>query len=321
MRERKEAAEKSSGSSAVFKTGAISLVFLVIGYQAALFINRAALLGIEAARDSPDTVYVVRHAVPSPDSPVSGARAEVPREARAARETAAPSVPEQTADTFRREAAHSPRVQEARRRTRRVESFEFNPNTVSAEDLVRLGFSEKQAQSIVNYRSKGGSFRRKADFAKSFVVSDSIYRRLEPYIRIPLVDINSADSAAFDALPGIGPYFAAKMVEYRSELGGYSYPEQLMDIYNFGRERYDALKDLISCPEPAPFEIWTLPAEKLREHPYIRTWQAARAIVLYRENTPADSLSVEGIVEAGILPEEDASRLARCRIASVSDGG
>lgn len=321
MRERKEAAEKSSGSSAVFKTGAISLVFLVIGYQAALFINRAALLGIEAARDSPDTVYVVRHAVPSPDSPVSGARAEAPREVRATRTTAAPSVPEQAADTFRREAAHSPRVQEARRRTRRVESFEFNPNTVSAEDLVRLGFSEKQAQSIVNYRSKGGRFRRKGDFAKSFVVSDSIYRRLEPYIRIPLIDINSADSAAFDALPGIGPYFAAKMVEYRSELGGYSYPEQLMDIYNFGRERYDALKDLISCPEPAPFEIWTLPAEKLREHPYIRTWQAARAIVLYRENTPADSLSVEGIAEAGILPEEDASRLARCRIASVSDGG
>lgn len=321
MRERKEAAEKSSGSSAVFKTGAISLVFLVIGYQAALFINRAALLGIEAARDSPDTVYVVRHAVPSPDSPVSGARAEAPREVRATRTTAAPSVPEQAADTFRREAAHSPRVQEARRRTRRVESFEFNPNTVSAEELVRLGFSEKQAQSIVNYRSKGGRFRRKGDFAKSFVVSDSIYRRLEPYIRIPLVDINSADSAAFDALPGIGPYFAAKMVEYRSELGGYSYPEQLMDIYNFGRERYDALKDLISCPEPAPFEIWTLPAEKLREHPYIRTWQAARAIVLYRENTPADSLSVEGIAEAGILPEEDASRLARCRIASVSDGG
>ena len=321
MRERKEAAEKNSGSSAVFKTGAISLVFLVIGYQAALFINRAALLGIEAARDSPDTVYVVRHAVPSSVSPVSGAGAEVPREARAARETAAPMVPELSADTFRREAAHSPRVQEARRRTRRVESFEFNPNTVSAEELVRLGFSEKQAEAMVNYRTKGGRFRRKGDFAKSFVVSDSIYRRLEPYIRIPLVDINSADSAAFDALPGIGPYFAAKMVEYRSELGGYSYPEQLMDIYNFGRERYDALKDLISCPEPAPFEIWTLPAEKLREHPYIRTWQAARAIVLYRENTPADSLSVEGIAEAGILPEEDASRLARCRIASVSDGG
>ena len=56
MRERKDSAEKRSDrSSSVFKAGAVSLVFLVIGYQAALFINRAAILGIEAARDSPDT--------------------------------------------------------------------------------------------------------------------------------------------------------------------------------------------------------------------------------------------------------------------------
>ena len=50
-KERKDGVREGSRSSAVFKTGAISLVFLVIGYQAALFINRAAMLGIEAARD------------------------------------------------------------------------------------------------------------------------------------------------------------------------------------------------------------------------------------------------------------------------------
>ena len=73
MRERKDSAEKRSDrSSSVFKAGAVSLVFLVIGYQAALFINRAAILGIEAARDSPDTVYVVRHVTdPSAKSAVS----------------------------------------------------------------------------------------------------------------------------------------------------------------------------------------------------------------------------------------------------------
>ena len=56
----------------MFKTGAISLVFLVIGYQTALFINRAAILGIEAARDHPDTVYVVRHVLPDDGSGRSG---------------------------------------------------------------------------------------------------------------------------------------------------------------------------------------------------------------------------------------------------------
>ena len=92
-------------------------------------------------------------------------------------------------------AAYTPRT---------YESFRFNPNTVSVSDLCRLGFSLKQANSIDNYRKKGGRFKRKQDFAKSFVVADSVYRRLEKYIDIPLLDLNAADSAAFDELPGIG---------------------------------------------------------------------------------------------------------------------
>ena len=319
--QRKDSPEKGSyRSSAVFKTGAISLVFLVIGYQAALFINRAAILGIEAARDHPDTVYVVRHVLPDDGSGGGdGSAGDVPT----ARQGCGVAGHVLRTDTVRRAAAHSPRIAEARRRTRRVESFDFDPNTVSVADLVRLGFSEKQAAAIDNYRSKGGRFRRKSDFARSFVVSDSIFRRLEPYIRIPLVDINAADSAEFDGLPGIGPYFAAKMVEYRERLGGYSFPEQLMDIYNFGEERYEALKDLVCCTEPEAFGLWTLPAEELRRHPYIRNWQTANAIVLYRENNPPDSLSVRGLASAGILSPEDAGKLARCRIEEVraSDGG
>lgn len=317
-KERKDGVREGSRSSAVFKAGAISLVFLVIGYQAALFINRAAMLGIEAARDKPDTVYVVRHvaaaAEPAPEADASSVR-----------EPAGPGLPEGArvlrTDTLKRESAHAPLIMEARRRTRRVENFEFDPNSVSVEDLMRLGFSEKQARSIDNYRAKGGRFRRKSDFAKSYVVADSVYRRLESYIRIPKVDINTADSAEFDALPGIGPYFAAKMEEYRGRLGGYSFPEQLLDIYNFGEERFDGLKDLIECSEPLAYELWTLPADELRKHPYIRSRQAADAIVLYRENTPAGSLSVEGLAAAGILPGEDAARLARCRIAAPTVSG
>ena len=174
---------------------------------------------------------------------------------------------------------------------------------------------EKQAQAIDNYRTKGGRFRRKADFARSFVVADSVFRRLERFIDIPKVDLNRADSAALDALPGIGPWFAARIVSYRAELGGYSYPEQLMDIYRFDREKYDALSDLVFCSPPAPFALWSLPADSLRLHPYIRTRQAARSIVLFRDHTPREGWTVAALGEAGILPPEDAARLARCAIA------
>ena len=289
--------------SATFKIGAVSLVFLIIGYQTAVFVHRSAILRIEANRDQPDTVYVVERApVPTDGSGDTGGAGSAGRSWKT--------------DTVRRNSAHSAPVRAVREATRRVESFRFNPNEVSVEDLVRLGFSEKQAQSIDNYRQKGGRFRRKSDFAKSFVVSDSVFRRLESYIDIPLLDINRADSAAFDALPGIGPYFAAKMVEYRGRLGGYSYPEQLMDIYHFDREKFDALKDLISCSPPEPYRLWQLPADSLRLHPYIGGWKQAKAIVLLREHSPAEELSVEAIRQAGILSEEDCGKLARCSIAA-----
>jgi len=197
---------------------------------------------------------------------------------------------------------------------RKVESFRFDPNTVSLEDLQRLGFSEKQAQSIINYREKGGRFRRKSDFAKSFVVADSVYKRLEPYISIPKLDINKADSAAFDALPGIGGYFARKMVEYRQQLGGYSCKEQLLEIYHFDEERYNGLKDLITCSAIDPYPFWEADAETIKNHPHIRSWQTAKAIVLYRDNNPRDLWTIDGLLSAGILTPDQATKLNRCKL-------
>lgn len=280
--------------------GAIALVFLIVGYQTALFIYNASLTRIAANRDMPDTVYVYREVVRSSDGPVE------------------PAMQENHESALRKNSYHSQRASAVRRNMpfRQVESFRFNPNTVSVEDLCRLGFSPKQAESIDNYRRKGGRFRRKADFAKSYVVSDSIYRRLESFIDIPLVDLNTADSAALDALPGIGGWFASKMLEYREKLGTYSYKEQLLDIHNFDQEKYDALSDLITVsPEYImPYPLWTLPADSLRKHPYIGDY-AAKGIVLYRDNNPPSSWTVEALITAGILNPETSHKLARCVIS------
>ena len=294
-------AEKKSGLSESFIIGVIAIVFLIVGYQTALFIHHAAVMKIAANRDEPDTVYVYIPAVSDTAAVLSYGRNNV-----------------QEVRMVRKNSQHSPQAEAVRNRLprRSVESFRFDPNTVSVEDLCRLGFSPKQAQSIDNYRKKGGRFRRKSDFANSFVVSDSVFRRLELYIDIPLVNLNTADSAAFDALPGIGGWFASKIIEHRKALGGYSYKEQLMDIYNFDQERYDGLEDLVTVsPETVtPYPFWTLPADSLRQHPYIDNYETAGAIVLYRENTPSDRWSVEGLLDAGILSCEMAAKLSRCAL-------
>ena len=286
-----------------FTTGAIALVFLIIGFETALFIHKAAVTRLVADRDHPDTVYIVERIRPKAEP-----RAE-------------PEPVDEEKDTvyYRKPADRSPDAVRIREKAspRRVESFRFNPNTVSLEDLMRLGFSEKQAQSILNYREKGGRFRRPADFAKSFVVSDSVFDRLEPCIDIPRIDLNKADSAAFETWPGIGPYFAAKMVSYRTSLGGYSHPEQLLDIYHFDREKYDALKDLISCSPPEPYPLWTLSERDLARHPYLSK-DEAHSIVLYRTHQPQEAWTLEGLHKAGILSEEHYGKLARCVLAGDS---
>jgi DNA uptake protein ComE-like DNA-binding protein len=290
--------------SASFVIGAIALVFLIIGYQVALFVHHAAVTRIVAHHDRPDTVFIVTGKDSLPPHAYSGSPS-----AREPKGTAGSAQ-------YRRDADHSPAARQIRLQytPRRYECFRFDPNTVSVEDLMRLGFSLKQAQAIDNYRQKGGRYRRKSDFAKSFVVADSVYRRLAPYIDIPAIDLNTADSAAFETLPGIGKYFAARMVSYREELGGYSYPEQLMDIRHFDQEKFDGLKDLVTLGEQKPYPLWTLPEERLRTHPYIGKY-AARGIVLFRENNPRDRWSVENLIDAGILDPERAPKLARCRIA------
>ena len=301
----KENSNRGNNIPATFRVGAISLAFLIIGYQVALFVHRVSVERIESARDRPDTVYVVDSALAArilgsgirTPSPSGGHTVEV-----------------------RRDAPHTPAVTRVRDNTGRIESFRFNPNSVTVDELIRLGFTRRQAESIDNYRAKGGRYCRKSDFAASFAVPDSVFARLEPFIDIPRVDINIADSAAFDALPGIGGYFAAKMVSYREELGGYSFPEQLMDIWHFDRERYDGLSDLICCSAPRDsFGLWTLPADELKKHPYIHDWRTARAIVLYRDNNPRSDWTPMGLAEAGIISNDTARKLSCCAIARPPD--
>lgn len=313
----KDRDSKPIRNSSAFKVGAIALVFMAIGFQVALFVRQAAVDAVVAHRDVPDTVYIVSPAGPDTDGK-SCREQEVPGTGGAHRGQGDRIC----RDTIRRSAEHSRRAEEMAaspvaaagkgRPVRSVESFAFDPNTVSVGDLQRLGFSLKQAQSIDSYRSKGGRFRRKSDFARSFVVSDSVYARLEPFIDIPLLDINKADSADFDGLPGIGPYFAAKMVEHRERLHGYSYPEQLMDIWRFDSERYEAVRDLVTVGPSEPYPLWSLPEDSLARHPYIGRY-AARGVVLYMQNTPPGERSVMDL--STVLKPGMAEKLSRCRIA------
>lgn len=152
---------KKDALKSSFVVGSIALVFLIVGYQVAVFVHSAAVAKIAADRDCPDTVFVAVGDVSGGENFTPGTKtgnAKMPNAYSHGKGVDGRVIE-------RRSGAKSAVGKIVREYVprRKVESFMFNPNTASVEELQRLGFSLKQAQAIENYRNKGGRFRRKSD--------------------------------------------------------------------------------------------------------------------------------------------------------------
>ena len=213
--------------------------------------------------------------------------------------------------------------------------FTFDPNTASLNDLVRLGLRPKVAQTIINYRNKGGRFYKKEDLAKIYTLSEQDYKRLLPYIKItenspkqyaaatksygsrPTSDstrpypqkqnkpvlINTAGPEELMQLRGIGNGYANRIIKYRDILGGYYKIEQLKEVYGMTDSLYEAIKPFIVIE---PQRIKTIPInsageQELYKHPYIR--KMAKYVISYR-NEIGGFKQVEDFKQVPLINEE-----------------
>ena len=94
-----------------------------------------------------------------------------------------------------------------------------------------------------------------------------------------LVVLNTADTTVLMTVPGIGPYYAHRIVQYGNRLGGYVSIRQLDEIDDLPDEvkKYMTIED----PHPRKLNINRLSLSELRKHPYINFYQA-KAITDYR---------------------------------------
>lgn len=95
------------------------------------------------------------------------------------------------------------------------------------------------------------------------------------------LDLNAADSNQLVTLPGIGPAYAARILRYREQLGGFIDISQLMEIDDLP----DSLMNWFILTDSVPIiklDVNNLSVSQLRRHPYIDFYQA-RAIVEYRK--------------------------------------
>jgi competence protein ComEA len=49
-----------------------------------------------------------------------------------------------------------------------------------------------------------------------------------------MVNINTADQAALETLPGVGPVTARSILDYRTEKGGFTSVDELLEVSGIG---------------------------------------------------------------------------------------
>ena len=128
------------------------------------------------------------------------------------------------------------------------------------------------------------------------------YKRKE--IPTQAIDLNVADTTALVLLPGIGSYYAKRIVEYRDLLGGYVGVEQLKEINGIQDSvlRWFVITDTVPIRK---VNINKLSLSKLRNHPYISFYQA-KAITDYRRSegdikSPAQLSFMEEFTEQDLI--------------------
>ena len=211
--------------------------------------------------------------------------------------------------------------------------FAFNPNDIGANDFVKLGFSEKQAESIVKYRNKGAVFRTKQDFQKVFVVSDEIYAHLEAWITLPseeisvsepiateniIVELNTADTTSLKQIKRIGSYLAKRIVDYRQKLGGFYSVEQLLEVNGINEELLSAIAPYIVVDKAkiTKLDLNKSSFKEFTQHPYFE-YYVVKSIFEYKDKNGV-FLSVNDIRKISLIYDDLYNKINPYLYASVS---
>jgi len=203
--------------------------------------------------------------------------------------------------------------------------FDFNPNKVSEDELLQLGFSQKQINTLIKYRANGGKFFKKEDLLKIYGIEKEQYAFLEPYIVISqseknkevdvveemkiLVELNSAKVEDLIKIKGIGDAYANRIIKYRNLLGGYSTVDQLLEVYGLDSAKFKGINEFVSIDTSFIQKLSLNKADfsNLIKHPYLNKYQT-ESILKYRE-VVGDFEDIEQIYRNKLLTKEEFRKL------------
>lgn len=198
-----------------------------------------------------------------------------------------------------------------------IKLFPFDPNQASEAQLEELGIAKWMAKRIINYRTKGGQFRKKEDLQRIYDFPPDLYAKLESYITLPekslsggfasfsktetnsevktsttvpnkesfkpvAFDLNRADTNDLKKLKGIGSKLSARIIKYRDMVGSFYSENQIREVWGLDSMVVDEILKFATIKNPSlkKIKINEVTAEEFK-HYYIRPY-IAKSIIAYR---------------------------------------
>jgi len=198
--------------------------------------------------------------------------------------------------------------------------FLFDPNQASINTLQQLGLSSKTAQTIINYRNKGGRFKKATDLQKIYTVTADDYNRLKDYIAIPATpqpmaanlapktasttispsltpfsfNPNTATEAELSAL-GLSKRVIRTLLNFRSKGGQFYQKEDLQKIYGLKQEEYEQLAPYIEIPTKAAPNLSSAVAKASIPGDLPHSYEKAPVVIDINQSTAEEWQQLRGI--------------------------
>lgn len=196
---------------------------------------------------------------------------------------------------------------------RKPKVYPFNPNYITDYKGEQLGMSLGEIDRLLAFRKTNKFVNSNKEFQKVTKVSDSLLNKIAPYFKFPdwvvrekssskqlrekskqtqykkkvlsTTDINKATAEDFKTISGIGEAFSERIIKYRTKLQGFSYENQLNEVW--GLEKEIAVKVLsvfkiVEKPTINKINVNTATFKELLKNPYIE-YELCKKIFDYRD--------------------------------------
>jgi len=190
--------------------------------------------------------------------------------------------------------------------------FPFNPNFITDFKGYQLGMKSDEINRLLAFRKKKKFVNSTEEFQRITKISDSLLQKISPYFKFPdwvnnkksstkkrnfnnkikkttleisSLDINLATQNDFQSIEGVDDVLSARIIKYRSKLKGFSFSDQLHEVWGLNNETVNKLLKVFSLqtkPEIKKININTASFKEVLSNPYI-DYQLCLKIFDYRD--------------------------------------